>query len=910
MAASSNRHPLIQKLINLCLFITFCIQATGVYQIHQHGGIPLPAKWTNQLIQKQAGPDLRLQASTYKLTLNGQLHISGIQIFDTRYADPIIEADRLRIDLKPSNGPFKAPSIEDIIVTGATIYCPATHTASGTRTPILEQVSFELQPSPQQIQVNAFTAIYNQLYIRGALQWPIPSKTSSQETKPTEPQRTTTQLFDTLFTYTKLIEEKREQIGLLDQPTLLLKIKAQPDHKLHAYTRLTVDQFQHQTIQSKNISLATELELHQGQIKFLKPCIATIASIQDTQRNLAAQNLKAQITEDDWTQIFEKRWPKIEVAAQKIHTPKIQFNNPWIQILPANKPNSIHLSGSTQALDGVAQIKSHLNISNLSGTLQAQGHLDLLPLIPPKTLAPLPNIHCPTLPEYTLSIELSNNLQLEQITYTAQSSNTQLGDLTFDHAHIRGTYAKNHLNIDKLSVDRGSQYADGHLQYHHHTKQLSLAVRGSILPQDYNPITPKWWADIFKDITTQPDTTTDADYMIRVNTQTGKVPYMHGWADVQNIRYADIPVTSGSIQYKGNPRYMLLQLANATGPEATVNGDIGITLYNQNKRKPVSVRLDLHGTATTTAAQKIIGQQHANNILKPFEFSQQPNIQLKAAIFLTKAHPEYTDSTHYHIQLNTPHPAKVLQTPLNNLHFNLYTNLKELQIRDTQFTYANGNGNAQIDITQLQTPDPQLQLNLQLNDADFNRTLAQLPLPKNQPVDLPTWAADSHKNTREDGRLHTQLQLKGPLKAPLQLTGYGNLQINDKKLSAIHLLGPLSSLLQNTLFNFTTLTLEKLNTTFAYNDQTVTFQTLTIDGPQTKIEGTGTMNLPSTELNMQVKVMLFGNLTQSINPITQITKLVNPLSRILTFSLTGTPENQRWRSAYDPRNLLPNPKKN
>lgn len=78
-----------------------------------------------------------------------------------------------------------------------------------------------------------------------------------------------------------------------------------------------------------------------------------------------------------------------------------------------------------------------------------------------------------------------------------------------------------------------------------------------------------------------------------------------------------------------------------------------------------------------------------------------------------------------------------------------------------------------------------------------------------------------------------------------------------------------------------------------------------LDGPKTKIEANGTMQLRDKALDMQVGVHLFGNVGKDSSPLKQITQALNPLTYLLKFHLTGTVEEQKLRSLFDPRNLLP-----
>ena len=94
---------------------------------------------------------------------------------------------------------------------------------------------------------------------------------------------------------------------------------------------------------------------------------------------------------------------------------------------------------------------------------------------------------------------------------------------------------------------------------------------------------------------------------------------------------------------------------------------------------------------------------------------------------------------------------------------------------------------------------------------------------------------------------------------------------------------------------------------FLYEDDLVTFDPLRIDGDRTQINTPGTLCLSDQTLNMNVEVKLFGNAGKPGSKLRKIGDLIaKPIPNLLQFELTGTLKDQKLRSLYDPRNLIPN----
>ena len=137
--------------------------------------------------------------------------------------------------------------------------------------------------------------------------------------------------------------------------------------------------------------------------------------------------------------------------------------------------------------------------------------------------------------------------------------------------------------------------------------------------------------------------------------------------------------------------------------------------------------------------------------------------------------------------------------------------------------------------------------------------------------------------------------------------GFGRFEIRNDKLGAIQLLGPLSIILQNTELSFTSFNLNSMHGDFQFKDDLVTFDPLRIDGDRTQIDTPGTLRLSDQTLNMNVEVKLFGNAGKPGSKLRKIGDLITkPITNLLQFELTGTLKDQRLRSLYDPRNLIPN----
>ena len=147
-----------------------------------------------------------------------------------------------------------------------------------------------------------------------------------------------------------------------------------------------------------------------------------------------------------------------------------------------------------------------------------------------------------------------------------------------------------------------------------------------------------------------------------------------------------------------------------------------------------------------------------------------------------------------------------------------------------------------------------------------------------------------------------------PLDDLYKLEGSGDFTVQDSNLGSIPLLGPLSKLLQDTPLNFTSFNLNKMNGQFSIGNEQLNFRKISINGPQSKVTASGTMQLKDYELDMNLGVDLFGNVISTKNGratgLKKTIKLLNPLSYLLQFKLTGTLNEQNLQLFYSSDNIF------
>ena len=124
-----------------------------------------------------------------------------------------------------------------------------------------------------------------------------------------------------------------------------------------------------------------------------------------------------------------------------------------------------------------------------------------------------------------------------------------------------------------------------------------------------------------------------------------------------------------------------------------------------------------------------------------------------------------------------------------------------------------------------------------------------------------------------------------------------------KQLSQIYLLGPFKST-DELKIPIGTFKLDHLESYFKIQGPSIHVPKLEINGKQSHIYGSGHIQIPDQTIDFDIKVDPLKNAKLSFTLLGELGSRFNPLTHILDFKVSGTAQEQKWRSRFDPRNLF------
>lgn len=866
-----------------------------------YGHIPIPRDWIHAQLEQQNTGDFRIEAEAYQLRFDGTFEARGLSVYHKEIEESLFEAEfaRLGYRLTPTQGLLK---VDEVVIAKGTLHVPAVFAPNGQRTTLLDRIAVDLELEDGDIHLRSICARHEDVSIRGALRL----SPKAFATDRTSEEATSDNPLNAFYQAAARGLSIREKYHFFNEPTLRFEIDARTSDTVQIDALLTSSSVQHESTRLDKLSIDLSSAYTNGVLSFTAPTIIKTEQLDAPDYRLRARNLSCQITEDDWEQILAKEWPTLELSAQHVHAYETRIDAPFFKLWKATE-NVVGIEGSAEGLKGAVNITGAFDRLEHDGWLDLTGNLDLYELLPADIKQRLPDLVFNEAPHYHVDLDFNPGFALGQATFDIEIPSVEVDGITFDQLLTRGQYRDGLTEIHELRILRAQQDIGARIRHDRATGALDLLVKGRLNPQDYNTLLPRWWEKTFKPFTIDEQSRIDADFIVQTNLKERRTHYFHGSVDLSEIDYKGVPIQQGRVSVRGTPRHIEIAILEAAGPEGDFSGTIGISMRPDGISSPVALHLETQLELSQQATKNLLGEVTYDRIVGDTVFAQAPFVTVQGVSYFKKHYPEFTGKSYYVFSADSKGPLTYNTVPLDHLTVSGYADDSITQLRQLNFGYASGRGTAELDIIDQGQDSDLINVRASLNGADESRAIANLPILDDIEDDLTSAATEANASTalsEPDGVLNVTLHTLGPINDPFASEGFGNFTIRDREIGTIRMLGPLSRIV-----GFTAFELDTLSSDFVLRERTAFFPSLRVDGPRTQINASGSMTLEQQEIDMRVTVRLFGNTTKESNPIHRITSVINPLAMLLRFNVSGTLDEQKIRSTYDPRNLLPGSKK-
>lgn len=875
-------NSLLLFLLLIQLPIIFCLAA------YEH--VPLPSRLINQQLLSKYSNDLYIQASEYRLKPWHELEVIGLEIYHKEISKPLLRAGSAEAHF---NFPLlKSPrlNLNRFVLTDGTLLLPAIYALDGKRSILLEDITFHLKPDGRKVHVESFVAKHEDTYLRGSIEWLLGFKKQKAKTTINE-----------FYQFIAQALRKKANLSYFIEPTLQFELKTLTDQSISVSLLFSSEKLSYPQVSGDYLSMETDFVLGQGVLTDFGPLISKVKKITFSEPDIHAENTIAYISSDQWPKVFEGVLPDLETSSHLLTLEGLKLSTPQVTIVLSEFP-TLNFFG-TSYFEGNTSFKGEFNSKDGSGKLESSGGIDILHLVPESMIQKLPSFQYDSTPFYDLSVSFESGFKIKEARFYANFKDLIANEVHFDSIIVNGYQSEDHVHLGDIHIDRKKQWVDADFDFNFQDKSFQLALEGSILPKDYNSLLPKWWGQIFEDLSFDPKVTGYGNFFIcgRVG-ETPEVSFF-GHAQATNVYYKKGFFDFGEATLRSKRNYVEIFNLNARSGEGDAVGRLGFTYARKPQKGLISVRYDFSGSSSTEVIANSLGGTVAG-IVEDFELTDLPDVQV-AGVFFNPKFEKYINKSSIDLQAKLEAPLKFNDVPLDYLDFSFIGRGKDFYLRDVQFGYADGTGDARADIDTV-TDEPQMCFQMALKNANQEKAIQNLPKASNIEADVATAANKDASSARSFGSVNLNLHAKGPVNNIYGFEGYGDMVIHNEQLGSIQLLGPLSDILKDTFLNFTSFNLNRMNSVFTIDKEQLIMSKLKIDGPRTCISAEGTLQMPNQALNMDVKVNLFANVGDPESAIKKASQVIAaPFPNLLSFKLTGTVDKQKIRSKFDPRNLIP-----
>jgi len=887
---------LLELFLDSFLLLLFALQVFVLGCLLAYGYIPVPTSWANQQLMKYLPEGFRIEAEIIRLKLNGEVELSNLNAWVETLDQPILSAGGAVVKLEMS-GDGWLPSLDDVVISGGTLYLPAVYSPDGLRRSILEKTAFRLIPDSESVRIDSFAAIHDTIRLRGAVEWPIDKQKAGADVAFSE-------RLKSFYQFMANGIKGKERFEIFTTPTLLFHLSANEDRSVKLVTTVASPALNFEQAVGENFRAQAEFKIKDKKIEAESVFHLSAEKLELSKYEISVCDFDAIIQKEQWGSILAATLPNLELYARELHVFDIVFDAPLLDVQTEDFP-IVSFSGATDGLNGAVKLTGEVHTVDQSAHVHAVGSVDLVSLLPGDLVEKFPILDFAKAPFYDLRLSFGEGFSLDAATLGVDAYGVSANGITFDHINANASFEEGTFVLDDVYISRDWQWLNLTFSLNTNSWDYKVSLLGSANPNDYNPILPRWWGGIFRSFDFSQVGDNLGDFIIYGNAKKPVADLFYGHAYAENASFMDVLVEQASLVVRGRGMYSEVIDIDAKSDGGWAKGSISFSSKEDDVRAPMAIRLNFDSQLCLEDTEKLFGK-NIQAILNDFETEAMPRVSLSGVIF-HKAYPQYAGRSYFDLTASHQEPISYKQVPLDALSFSLFARSDVTHLRNLEFGYADGKGVGSIDILTPKDGKPSIRYDVSLSDANQGQAISGLPQLDDVEIDLTDEVfTKEYSEGREQGRLDLALNGAGPVEDPLCHSGYGYFEIRNDQLGAVQLFGPLSRLLKDTPFSFTSFNLNTMTADFELKDGLLSFDPLRIDGPRTCILAPGTMKLDDQGLDMRVSVNLFANLGSEDSALNKVGNLITkPIPNLLVFDLTGTIKEQKWRSVYDPRKLIP-----
>ena len=874
-------------MISLIFSLMFLLSALGLSIYYEE--LPVPERLIRQVEMEFKKQGLELEFDNIALDFRGNVFINDAQLSFTDLEGPALDIESLYLDINYAALIIGKPPFDLLRLGGANFYIPPVVSLSGSTETLVSDVNLELTRKWSTWNLNYLTGRFMTLNLSafGDLSALIAKLSQPREQKEDRPE-----LYVQYLQLARVLSDFSKNLKGAKSPRADIQFISEGRDRLVVEATLMADSFSYQGLPS--ISEASQYSRIQvfPQIQMLGPIKVTASSVEDTNNQVQASDLKLSVWKDkpvidlDTLFPFEADITTGPIEVQGTAVDHIVFKG---QLLSQNSAEG-RLVTSLYGGSLEAQLKGDWKNKTAEGSLK--GSLNLEKLFARPEFDHLWKLRWSKQhkPLY-LDLEFNYPGNLEGVTanFRAETRDIDIIKTPFEWVRARGRLEGTEADVYRL--EGGGYGNDLYCTFRQDLKHpfYRFTMVGRFRPHDIDV----WWRDWWKKTFDYLDIKGELPWMdlsIRNAFTYKKQLTLFGYAEGENINLKGMHFDRASSKMFIRPNYIDALDLTLERPEGNATGEFQRHLVLSQLK---NVIVDVESNLELEPSFNLFGESGLR-IIEPYTWEGNPQISVKGEF-------NFENNTNWQdikFTIDTDQGMTLYDFPFDSLQVEGRYDRGDTLLDDVQFGFANGEGKGQASFLR-QDDQSFLIFDFDIENADLDETLARIASVKKEEEESAEEAAKADSKEPLKGKLKIHVNGISPAGHGLdRVMAKGDIEITEGNLAQIPLFGPLSGLLP-----FTTLQLNEAKSYFSWDDGKMTFPDLVMTGKTARLEGIGDYFTSDNLLDFQVQIYL---LRETDIPLVSdlIMPLFDPVSQMGSVNLKGSLKKPEWRFAISPLNLF------
>ena len=307
---------LLKLFFDATMLLIFIAQTFVLACLLIYGYLPIPSEWGNQIIAKKLSPGIILRVDEIRLRSNATIELVGIELRSVNIEQSLFQADAAELELK-WRGFDKAPSAENLLLTGGTLFAPSVYSPDGYHSPILDRVAFRLVQTDGNWKVDRFAALHESIRLRGSFDLPAFKEDGAEALD-------INAAINTFYTQAAVLSQQKKHISYFLTPTVDFKSSNLDNNILQIELRITSRQMQHAEANAEKLQLSGIIQLSKGKLIPISAPRLTAHHLEVPRFDLTAQSLSAEFLHERLRRLDLRQMPANQNSCQAIKHTELQ----------------------------------------------------------------------------------------------------------------------------------------------------------------------------------------------------------------------------------------------------------------------------------------------------------------------------------------------------------------------------------------------------------------------------------------------------------------------------------------------------------------------------------------------------------------------------------------------------------